>query len=61
MLLILTSAFSLKALAIDDDSGPLDDVPLDGGLTLLVAAGIGYGASKLMRKKKKEGDSQAIF
>jgi len=28
-----------------------DDVPVDGGISLLVAAGIGYGV-KQMRKKK---------
>lgn len=27
------------------------DTPLDGGLSLLVAAGLGYGANKLKRKK----------
>ena len=30
------------------------DVPIDGGLSLLVAAGVGYGAKQL-RKKKEEG------
>lgn len=29
----------------------VDDVPLDGGLSLLVAAGVGYGAKKLRKKK----------
>jgi len=28
-----------------------DDVPVDGGISLLVAAGVGYGV-KQMRKKK---------
>jgi len=33
--------------------GPTDvtDTPIDGGLSLLVAAGIGYGAKKLYNKK----------
>lgn len=31
----------------------VDDVPLDGGLSLLVAAGIGYGAKKLRANRKK--------
>jgi hypothetical protein len=30
----------------------VDDVPLDGGLSLLVAAGVGYGVKKLKRNKK---------
>lgn len=31
----------------------VDDVPIDGGLSLLVAAGVGYGAKK-MRKNRDE-------
>jgi len=31
----------------------VDDVPLDGGLSLLAAAGIGYGMRKLQRKKNE--------
>lgn len=29
----------------------VDDVPIDGGLSLLVAAGVGYGAKKLRKRK----------
>lgn len=28
-----------------------DDVPIDGGLSLLVAAGVGYGIKKVRRKQ----------
>lgn len=52
LLLAFTCLVSLKALAIDDDGGIGDDVPLDGGLSLLVAAGVGYGAKKLKQRKK---------
>ena len=31
----------------------VNDVPIDGGLSLLVAAGVGYGAKKLKEKRKK--------
>ena len=31
----------------------VEDVPIDGGLSLLVAAGVGYGAKKLREKRKK--------
>ena len=31
----------------------VDDVPVDGGLSLLVAAGVGYGVKKLKRNKKE--------
>lgn len=33
----------------------VDDVPIDGGLSLLVAAGVGYGANKLKAMRKKNG------
>ena len=35
-----------------DDGGNTCSVPLDGGLTLLIASGLGYGIKKLSRKKK---------
>ena len=31
----------------------VDDVPVDGGLSLLVAAGIGYGAKKIRERRRK--------
>ena len=34
----------------DDD---VNDVPLDGGLSILIATGIGYGAKKALEKRKK--------
>jgi hypothetical protein len=30
------------------------DVPIDGGLSLLVAAGVGYGAKKIREKRKSK-------
>ena len=30
-----------------------DDVPIDGGLSLLVAAGVGYGIKKVKENRKK--------
>jgi hypothetical protein len=29
------------------------DVPVDGGLSLLIAAGVGYGAKKLKEKRNR--------
>jgi hypothetical protein len=31
----------------------VDDVPVDGGLSLLVAAGVGYGIKKIKKRKSK--------
>lgn len=32
---------------------PDNDVPIDGGISLLIAAGAGYGISRFIKKKKK--------
>jgi hypothetical protein len=37
----------------DDD---VNDVPIDGGLSLLIAAGVGYGAKKMRDKKMNQKD-----
>lgn len=57
MVFMFTCIISLKALAIDDDGGIGDDVPIDGGLSLLVAAGVGYGIKK-MRNTRKQSPNQ---
>ncbi len=54
-MLILVICFLLPCLlhaqpGFGDDT---DDVPIDGGLSLLVAAGVGYGAKKIREKRKK--------
>jgi len=33
--------------------GDPDNVPIDGGISLLVAAGVGYGAKKMKERKAK--------
>ena len=43
---------SLPALAQDGFGDGGGDVPVDGGLSLLVAAGVGYGAKKIREKRK---------
>ena len=37
--------------------GPNDvaDAPIDGGLSLLVAAGVGYGTKHIKERRKKQG------
>jgi hypothetical protein len=54
LLLAFTCLISLKALAIDNDGGIVDDVPIDGGLSLLVAAGVGYGVRKVRKLSPKK-------
>lgn len=50
----------LCAPAFAQATGPGAGAPIDGGLSLLLAAGIGYGAKKIhdSRKQKKETASR---
>lgn len=50
--LIMVLSFPVKAQ--DDFDPPEDDIPIDGGISLLLAAGVGYGAKKLRDNKKKQ-------
>ncbi len=48
---ILFVAITTVQAQIGDAGGDVD-LPIDGGLSLLVAAGVGYGAKKLREKRK---------
>ena len=50
LLVILFLPTLLHAQPGFDDE--VNDVPIDGGLSLLVAAGVGYGAKKLQERRK---------
>jgi len=50
LLIILIPTVIFAQPGFDDD---VSDVPVDGGLSLLVAAGIGYGAKKMRDKRQK--------
>jgi hypothetical protein len=43
------------------DDGVADDVPIDGGLSLLLAAGIGYGVKKVRERKKNRSINNEIM
>jgi hypothetical protein len=47
-ILLLLPALVHAQPVFDDD---VNDVPVDGGLSLLVAAGVGYGAKKIRAKR----------
>ena len=55
--IVLTLSFPILVYA-QGERPPVHDVPIDGGLSLLVAAGVGYGIKKVRdsRKEKKETD-----
>ena len=38
------------------DPGSDPDVPVDGGLSILIAAGVGYGMNELRKKKAAKSD-----
>ncbi len=38
---------------LPDPRGDPDEIPIDGGLSLLIAAGVAYGAKKAYDKRKK--------
>ncbi len=61
LILLLTLTFG-SFLLYAQPPGPGDDpdtpVPFDGGLSLIIAAGVGYGAKKAYdAKKKKQTDA----
>ncbi len=53
ILLLLLPTVMLLAQIQPPDPGGDPGVPLDGGLSILLAAGIGYGAKKVHEARKK--------
>ena len=53
-LLLLVIASAAPVLTYAQDPGDDPDVPIDGGLSVLVAAGIGYGLKKYRDDKKSK-------
>ncbi len=52
-LVIAVMAFPILAAAQIQGTPSEPEAPIDGGLSLLVAAGVGYGARKLKEKRKQ--------
>jgi hypothetical protein len=48
----LVAVLTLLPMIASATPGGGGGVPLDGGISLLVAAGVGYGAKKMAAKKK---------
>lgn len=56
---LIIMSFSIVVSAQDGPEDPNDpnqvpDIPLDGGVSLLVAAGVAYGIKKVRDSRKKE-------
>ena len=54
LLMIAVSMLPLFAIAQDPGGGP--DAPIDGGLSLLLAAGTAYGVKKYRASRKKQDE-----
>ena len=52
LMLIAVTILPFFAIAQDPGGGP--DVPIDGGLSLLLAAGAAYGVKKYRQGRKKD-------
>ena len=59
-MLLLTALIASPVISFAWGAPPPDcnDVPLDGGLSLLVAAGAGYGIKKVAEKRKKNQEQK---
>ena len=51
--ILIIFPFLLQAQTLPDPTGD-PDAPIDGGLTFLIAAGIGYGVKKNRDNRKKK-------
>ena len=52
---LLIALISITSLLHAQPPGPggENDAPIDGGLSLLIAGGVGYGVKKIREKRKK--------
>jgi len=62
-ILIIALLFMIAPLFVNTAIGqppppPAEPIPLDGGLSILVAAGIAYGARKVYKNQKDEKDAK---
>jgi len=52
--LLLISPYTAGKLMAQPPPPPTEQIPLDGGLTALVVAGIAYGARKIYKSSRKK-------
>jgi hypothetical protein len=58
ILLLLVLCVAVPALALAQGPPDPDDVPIDGGLSLLLAAGAAYGVKKYRDGRKKTDEPE---
>jgi len=49
---LLTICFLIPVLPLLAQPTPPQNAPIDGGLSLLIAGGVGYGVKKIREKRK---------
>lgn len=59
ILLAAEKAFSMAPPPPPPPAAGGPQVPIDGGVSLLIAAGVGYGAKKYYDKQKKNKDEKS--
>jgi len=60
LLVVFVSITSLlHAQLPPDPGGDPNNAPIDGGLSLLIAGGVGYGVKKIREKRKKQEDQES--
>ena len=58
LLIAVAGIFSLRAAAQGSlPADPDEGVPLDGGLSIAIIAGVSYGAKRLMKKKNASAEA----
>lgn len=57
-LVVVFGLYSPYALCVNDDPPPLPPIPLDGGVSALIVAGVAYGVKKYRdyRINKRDAD-----
>jgi len=58
--LLITYTPGLLAQMPGNPGGDPDEIPVDGGLGVLIAAGVAYGAKKVYDKRKKAGEQNPV-
>lgn len=54
--IFMISPFFMELASAQPPPPPPQDIPLDGGLTLLIVTGIAYGARKMYKSQKAENE-----
>ena len=53
ILLVMLLPVLVHAQGATDPGGDPDTAPIDGGLSLLIAGGVGYGVKRVIENRKK--------